>query len=124
MLEKLVERLRLCQLIDTIIVATPDNESQKPIWDWAATVPDVIISKGSEEDVLSRVLSAAKATKTDVIAEVTGDEPLIDPYLVDLVTGYVICEHEVCTNVGPDEEHSWPRGMDVRAFKTKVLEDS
>lgn len=121
MLEKQVERLRRSLLVDTIVVATPEAEVNKPIWDWCATQPDVHLYKGDEEDVLKRVLEAARITKTDVIVENTGDCPLVDPFILDLVTGYVICGHQVCVNILPP---TWPKGMDIRVFTTDVLADS
>lgn len=121
MLEKQVERLRRSLLVDTIVVATPEAEINKPIWDWCATQSDVHLYTGSEDDVLERVLGAAKATNTDVIVENTGDCPLVDPFILDLCTGYVVCGHQVCVNVDPP---TWPKGMDIRSFTTDVLEDS
>ena len=38
--------------------------------------------RGSEEDVLSRVIGAAEYAGADVIVEISGDCPLIDPELI------------------------------------------
>ena len=39
--------------------------------------------RGSENDVLYRVLSAHQKHKSDIIVELTGDNPLQDPKLID-----------------------------------------
>ncbi len=118
LLEKLVSRLRLSAVVDTIVVATPNTNDNRPIWDWCTSQKDIALVKGAELDVMKRVLDAAKVTNTDIIVEITGDCPLIDPEIVNLVAAYCICEHDCSLNVSPA---TWPKGMDVRAFKTGCL---
>lgn len=118
LLQYQLQRLSACDLIDTLIVATPSGEENAPIWDFCAQMK-VRLIKGLEEDVLSRVLQAAIETHTDVICEITGDCPLIDPDIVDLCIGYLICGDWHC--VGNDHPHTWPKGMDCRVFRTSTL---
>ena len=120
MLAIMIQRVMSCQLIDTVILATPEGNDNEPLWEFVEKAPPVKLVKGPENDVLSRVLKAAKDTKTDVIVELTGDCPLIDPWVIDLCAGYFICgEWDFVGNVKP---RSWPRGMDVRVFRTETLE--
>ena len=118
MLEKLVERLRKSAVVDTLVVATPDTNDNRPIWEWCLEQKDIKIHRGSEGDVMKRVLDAAKATNTDIIVEITGDCPLIDPEIVNLIAAYCVCDHDCAVNINPT---TWPQGMDVRAFKTECL---
>lgn len=113
-----LQRLSACELIDTLVVATPESEENAPIWDFCERM-NVRCIRGPEDDVLSRVLQAAIETHTDVIAEVTGDCPLLDPEIVDLCVGYFICG--TWHLVGNDHPHTWPKGMDCRVFRTSTL---
>jgi spore coat polysaccharide biosynthesis protein SpsF len=121
MLAIMIERVMLADLVDTVVVATPEGSENEPIWSFLERGgSSVKLVKGPEDDVLSRVLKAAKETQTDVIVELTGDCPLIDPDIIDLCTGYFHCgEWDFVGNIKP---RSWPRGMDVRVFSTKTLE--
>lgn len=115
----MIQRVMMAELIDTVILATPDTNGNEPLWEFAEKAPPVILTKGPEDDVLARVLDAAESTKTDVIVELTGDCPIIDPRLIDLCTGYFLCgDYDYVGNTAP---LSWPRGMDVRVFKTDAL---
>ena len=115
----MIQRVMMAELVDTVVLATPDTKDNKPLWEFAEKAPPVILTKGPEDDVLSRVLAAAESTNTDVIVELTGDCTLIDPHIIDLCVGYFICgDHEYLGNTHPI---SWPRGMDVRVFKTDTL---
>ena len=56
--------------------------------------------RGSEEDVLSRVLGAAQSVGADVIVEITGDEPIVDPLIVEqAVRLFLWNDCDYCSNV-------------------------
>lgn len=118
LLQYQLQRLSSCDLIDTMVVATPTGDENAPIWDFCDQMK-VRCIRGPEDDVMSRVLQAALETKTDVICETTADCPLIDPEIVDLCLGYFICGD--WHFVGNDHPHTWPKGMDCRVFKTSTL---
>lgn len=129
MLAHMIERVWAAQCIDTVVVATPDTQENAPIWALMQGTPGFMkVVSGPEDDVLSRVLKAAKETKTDVIVEVTGDCPVIDPACIDVVAGYYIAQWneraktgavDFVSNVKP---RTYPRGMDTRVFSTRTLE--
>lgn len=118
LLQYQLQRLSACDLIDTLIVATPSSEANTTIWDFCQRM-NVKCIRGPEDDVLSRVLQAAIETRTDVIVECTADCPIIDPEIVDLCAGYFIAGD--WHFVGNDHPHTWPRGMDCRVFRTSTL---
>ncbi|HUF09855.1 MAG TPA: glycosyltransferase family protein [Rhodothermales bacterium] len=118
-LELMIERLRRAQRLDQIVVATTTNSTDDVIEDLAGKL-DVGCFRGSEEDVLGRVLGAAKAYEADLIVETTGDCPLIDPFLVDQVVGTLEANDvDYCANC---VVKTYPLGMAVQAFPTRVLE--
>lgn len=118
MLQLMVERLRRCSTVDEIVIATADNPSCDQISELAAEI-GVHCFRGSEEDVLARVLAAAESVNASVIVELTGDCPLIDPEVVDLIVSqYFIRGKDYCANV---LDRTYPAGMDTQVFSIEVL---
>ena len=118
MLGRMIERLKLARTVDEIVVATTDAAMDDAV---AATAERMGAHafRGSEHDVLDRVVKAAQAREADVIVEVTGDCPLIDPGLVDKVVGdFLVGGADFVSNILP---HTTPRGTDVRVFRTADL---
>jgi spore coat polysaccharide biosynthesis protein SpsF len=79
------------------------------------------VFRGSEDDVLARVLGAARAYEADVIVETTGDCPLHDPAIIDkVVADFRIGGADFVSNV---RDYTTPRGTDVRVFTTGALDE-
>jgi spore coat polysaccharide biosynthesis protein SpsF len=118
LLEHMIERLRRTRHIDAIVIATTEDPSSDPLQALADRL-GVGCFRGSEDDVLGRVLGAAQAFAADLIVETTGDCPLIDPETVDLVIErFAEGGADYCSNT---LERTYPRGMDVQAFPAAVL---
>lgn len=119
-LERLIERVKRSRYIDTVIVATTEHRDDDPIA-MLATQLGVSVFRGSENDVLDRVLSAARFFNVDIIVEITGDCPLMDPELIDRgVTAFFEHEVDYASNI---LKRSYPDGFDVQVFSTAVLSD-
>jgi spore coat polysaccharide biosynthesis protein SpsF len=120
MLELMVERLKRARTIDGIVIATTDQPSDQPIADLAARL-GVGHFRGSEDDVLGRVLGAARSARADVIVETTGDCPLHDPAIIDkVVADFRMGGADFVSNV---LGYTTPRGTDVRVFTTDALDE-
>ena len=118
LLERLIERLRFVERIDQIVVATtvaPDDDAIEATCDRLGAG----CYRGSVDDVLDRVLEAARTYHADLIVEICGDCPLIDPGTVRSVielydtgafdhTSNILCE-------------GYPRGLDTQVYATRVL---
>ena len=78
----MLSRVEMCTQITDIIVATTDNSHDDPIEDMCSRM-NIKVFRGSEENVLDRVYKATKSMNADIIVELTGDCPLIDPNLID-----------------------------------------
>lgn len=119
-LELMVERIRQSKFIQEIVVATTVAESDQET-EAACKKMGVHCFRGSSDDVLDRVLQAAKAHKTDLIVELTGDCPLIDPVIIDSVVEHFLNnKFDYVSNV---LTRTFPRGMDTQIFPVKVLEE-
>ena len=118
MLALMIERLQRARTIDEIVIATSANPADDAIA-LLATDMGAHVFRGSEEDVLDRVVKAAQSRDADIIVETTGDCPLIDPGIVDKVVGdFLMGGADFVSNVLP---HTTPRGTDVRVFWAKDL---
>ena len=120
LLALMIERLKRVPDIDKIIVATTIKPADDPIIDLAESV-GVDSFRGSEDDVLSRVLDAALHHGVDLIVETTGDCPLIDPETIhQIIETYHNADVDYVSNV---IERSYPIGMDTKIFATDILAD-
>ena len=120
MLEYMINRVKKSDNIDDIVVATTINKEDDPIVELCEKLK-VKFFRGSENDVLLRVLNAHKHFKSDIIVELTGDCPLIDYKLMDEIIG--IYMNNSFDYVSNSHERSYPDGFDVQVFSTKLLED-
>lgn len=120
LLELLVERLKRASRVDEVVIATTTNDSDDQVESLTRRL-GIGCFRGSEHDVLDRVLGAAHASQADVIVEITGDCPLIDFQVIDkLVTVYQSNGFDYVANV---LKRTYPRGLDTQVFATSVLEE-
>ncbi len=117
----LIARLERARSLDGIVIATTTNRSDDPIAELAGAA-GVSVHRGSETDVLGRVLGAARETGTGTIVEITGDCPLLDPEILDrCVAAYRAGHFDFVANTVPESDSAYPTGMDVRVFATELL---
>ena len=120
LLELQAERLKRAQLVDEIVIATTTNDTDDPVESLTERLR-IGCFRGSEDDVLDRVLRAAHAFDVDVIVEITGDCPLIDFQVIDQLVGvYRANDYDYVANV---LKRTYPRGLDTQVFATSVLEE-
>jgi len=120
MLFHVIDRVKRCGLLDSIIIATTTNEEDAAIIDLAKN-EKVGYFKGPQEDVLARFYLAAKECKADVIVRITADCPLLDPFRIDSVIARL--QEEDCDYINPDRNFSLlPRGIRAEAFTFRALE--
>lgn len=114
----LVRRLRQASRLTDIIVATTDDPADD-VLAAAAAAAGIAVFRGSEDDVLHRVVGAQKFMASDIVVEVCGDCPLLDPSIVDTaIEKYLAGGVDVVTTTQPQ---SYPQGMDVQVFSLSDL---
>ena len=122
-IQRLVDRLRQSVEIDDIVVATSTSKTDDVLARWCSSY-GVHCFRGSEDDVLDRVVQAHRFMQTDVIVEITGDCPLTDPEIVDLGVRTFFAHSpkvDVVSNCG--NKLSWPMGQYVQVFPFRLLEE-
>ena len=116
-----INRLKQVDSIDCIVLATTINKSDD-ILVKLAQEHQISCFRGSEEDVLSRVVGAGEFVNADVIVETTGDCPIIDPILVEQ-TIRMFKSNDV-QYVSNNHIRSYPDGMDTQVFFLSALKKS
>ena len=120
MLDRVVDRVRRCEELDEIVVATTINQEDDPIVERCKGL-DVRWHRGSELDVLGRYVEAAEITKADLVVRFTADCPLIDPGVADSVMRAASASASLCDYASNTVERTFPRGLDTEALFADVL---
>jgi len=117
----LVDRLKTVSGIDDIVLATTTNEADDALEEFAK-MEGIYCYRGSENDVMGRVIGAAELVNGDVIVEITGDCPVIDPQLVEqVISMFNVHDADYVSNA---HIRSYPDGMDVQVFSLSTLKRS
>ena len=121
MMEIMIERVRRSETIDEIVIATTTNKTDDCLEELAKELK-VGIHRGSENDVVQRVVDAHRNAGSEIVVQLTGDCPLIDPGIIDvLVRFYRMNQFDY---VGNAVIRSYPIGMDTQVSSFRILERS
>lgn len=118
-LTRVLRRLKCCKLLDGIALATSNSSLDDPLVAWAES-EGIEYHRGSEDDVLNRVVETHRKMKSDIVVEMWGDMPLLDPEVVDL--GIKMFLENECDAITTAQKPSYPAGIDVVVFKYEDLE--
>ena len=121
MLEHLISRLRKSESIQEIVLATTTN-SHDDILVYASDQLGIKHYRGSEQDVLARVIGATHSVQGEVVVEITADCPLIDPQIVEHAIRTFVANRLIY--VSNSHVRSYPDGMDVQVYPLSALEKS
>jgi spore coat polysaccharide biosynthesis protein SpsF len=122
-LQRMIERVKASKLLDGIVIAITTNPQDDCLVDFCLD-NNVECFRGSESNVLERILGAAKSTGTDIIVEATSDCPLISWEHIDHLIALHMHDYPQCDMTTNIEERSFPRGFDLRIVNTEALERS
>jgi len=121
LLERVIERIRLAQSVEEIIVATSTNDADDPIVSLCGQIA-IPSFRGSEEDVLGRVYEAAKFFCADIIVQLGADCPFYDPELIDLLVSVI--KWGGYAYAANDMKLTFPEGVDAHVVRYEALEAS
>ena len=113
--------LRATNSIDDFAVLTTSLSEDDAIED-VCKKNSVKVFRGSVHDVLDRFRIAAEILKPQRIIRVTGDDPLMDPEIIDkVVDEHQSGEYDYSSNI---VTRTYPRGMDTEVIEYGALEKS
>ncbi len=117
-LTRLIRRLRRCKKLDGIVLATSTDSNDDVLEKWAIA-ENLAVYRGSEDDVLKRVVEAHIKMGSDIIVEITGDCILHDPEIIDMgIETFLENDCDVITNA---RKLSFPMGVDIQVFRLDDL---
>jgi spore coat polysaccharide biosynthesis protein SpsF len=123
-LARTVERTRAIGGVDEVVVATTRASADDAVAKEAERL-NVGCTRGSEGDVLSRYVEAARLHGADVVVRITSDCPLLDP----AASGRVVAALQDRLRAGEPVDYAsntierrYPRGLDTEAFTRAALE--
>ena len=120
-LEQVINRVRKSKLVNNIVVATTINKTDDKI-EQLCDEMGIIISRGSEDNVLERYYNAAKDNNAGVVIRITSDCPFVDWEIIDkVISKHMEEKNDYTSNV---LELTYPDGIDVEVFNFNVLEEA
>jgi spore coat polysaccharide biosynthesis protein SpsF len=87
MIEMMVERVRAAKTVDTIVITTSSLSSDDQLEELSKKL-GICCYRGSLENIMDRIVSAAKTYECDTVVELLGDNPLVHSELIDDVVNY------------------------------------
>ena len=121
MLEHLVNRLRAVPSLQRIVLATTTNKADDKLEEFSIKM-GISCYRGSENDVMARVIDAAESEAADAVVEITGDCPIIDPKIVEQTIS--VFKSKQVDYASNGHIRSFPDGMDTQVFKLEALKRS
>lgn len=119
-LELMCERVARSHYVQEIIVATTTKPADDAICELCERI-GVSFFRGSEENVLERVVGAATFVNADLVCKLTGDCPLIDPLVMDrTIVSHLAGDYDYTSTCL--WQRTFPVGIEVEVLWRKTLE--
>lgn len=115
-IERIIDRCKKVHYINEIVLCTSTNRQDKVLID-IAQKNGIYYFNGSEEDVVSRLLAAAKLFDLDYFISLTADNPLISVYHANLVADTLLKQNKDFIKI-----IGLPFGTFVYGISVKALE--
>ncbi len=87
LIQWVVERCRQARRLDDLLVATDDDRIRKAVESFGG---QVVMTRGDHPTGTDRVAEAVRHDPADVVVNIQGDEPLIDPDLIDRLVAVML----------------------------------
>ncbi|MDA1303631.1 MAG: hypothetical protein O2999_04930 [Nitrospirae bacterium] len=127
MIERMVERVACSRHIQKICLATTDLPIDDEL-ETVATRLGILSFRGSEADVLGRIVGAAQYHKPDLIVELLGDNPLVHSSMIDdVIKFYLDSKVEYAASVTTEypfaakDIQKFPLGIRVQVFSPETI---
>ena len=117
---RIYERLQFSKKIDKICICTSTSSNDNIIANFADE-NNLLCYRGSEKDLISRHLGAAKKFSANLLVRITSDDPLVDPQIIDELLELYESNNNV-DFLSNAKDHSFPVGLEVEIFPITTLE--
>lgn len=117
----IVNRLKLCKQIDSIVLATTANPIDDTLAEWCKE-NNISCFRGDENNVLKRYYDAATKYMADIIVRITADDPFKDPKVIDSVIA--LLKEKSLDFAFNNYPPSFPEGLDTEVFTYKAIKQA
>ena len=118
MLGRVIDRARLVDQIDEIVVATSERTIDDPVAEFAKR-EGIGVFRGAIDDVAGRALACAETHGHDLFVRISGDSPFFDHVLAGcLVQRAQDGKADIVTNVFP---RTFPPGTSIEVIAVEAL---
>ena len=124
MLYRMLERVKRITGVNRVVLALAEGRADDAVIDAVAGL-DVLVVRGSEQDVLARTAKAAREAGADTVMRITSDCPLVDPGVsASILQAYVDGLKNGVQYARTAIEHGYPLGFDTEVFASACLYES
>jgi len=123
MIQWIIDRLKLCNKSDILILATSNLAEEQPLVDCAKKL-NIEVFRGSELDVLSRYYDCALHYGLDDVIRATGDNPFVDPEECDRLVDFYQSQDLDYATISTQLIDGYPLGVGLEIFSIRALKKS
>lgn len=121
LIRRMLERVLRIKGVDRVLVALAEGAVHDAVIPALAGL-DVMVVRGSEDDVLARTAAAARAANAKTVIRVTSDCPLIDPDVsMSVLAAYVAGTASGIRYARTAFDTGYPHGFDTEVFDADAL---
>ena len=120
LLQRVIERVKLCNRVDEIVIATTKNIEDNIIEEFCKGF-SIGVYRGSQNDVLDRFCKAAENYQADQVVRFTCDDPLISPENFD---DMIEAQLENDTDLTYTKDMPWGTGLGNCVISAEALKRS
>ena len=113
----ILERLRLCKSLESIVLATSTRQDDNILEDAAKQI-GIDCYRGSLDDVLARIYFASQGRSSHIV-RVCADSPLLDSKIIDAAVGFYLD-----TNADIVKTINMPLGLGTEVLSYSALEQA
>lgn len=121
LVQHVLERAARAKTVTAVVLATSDSPKDDPLAAFVSGL-GLRVHRGSESDVLARILGASREAGADVHVQCWGDCPFIEPTEIDRVVSRLVATGADLAGNGLGPDRRAPYGLDVIAFRRAALE--
>jgi spore coat polysaccharide biosynthesis protein SpsF len=121
LLYRMLERVMRISGIDKVVLALAEGAIHDAAVD-AISDLDVLVVRGSEQDVLARTAKAAREARADTVMRITSDCPLLDPGVSGtILQAYADGIGDGLRYARTAFDRGFPLGFDTEVFSSQLL---
>lgn len=121
MLAHVLTRAAAVRGVDQVVLATTVKPEDDALADLARSL-GIVATRGKVDDVLDRFHAALLEHPAEVVVRLTGDCPLLDPRVVELVLDAHVRSAGTVDYVSNVDPPTYPDGLDTEVFSRQSLE--